>query len=371
MELAGQRHDYAVSLFAHVFQCAGYVVVVGLYVSYMGEQAHEVAVVVYLEAALFADRVIVERARQFNAGRDAAGTHLNGCYPGGVHLFPLSQRAHDAEGVAHTAHVLHRLGYGAEYSAPERGVVAERVQPAGQVNAELGYGELIERQLEYVVYVVRAQLQAVHADARHAVLLLQLASERLCLLTGGVGAVEHQYKGLADPAQLGDYALFSRYVALARNAADGAVRGHDHADGAVVHYDPARALFGGAAHGHLILEPRRRHHALHAVFKLSRRTVHHVADTVYEPHREADAAVKRDAHRLLGHEFGLRGHDGTSRAGLGQLILGALPGVDVLNVRYYQRLHKALYERALARAHGSHESQIDVAAGAGGYVMIY
>ena len=273
--------------------------------------------------------------------------------------------------VAHAAHPLHGLGYAGEHVAPQRRVRAQRVQPARQVDAQLGDGELIERQLEYLVDVLRRQVQAVDAHTGHAVLVCQLRAQLLRRLARGVCAVEHQHEGLAYLAQLAHHALLGGDVALALYAADAAVRGHDDADGAVVGYDAARALLGRAGHGHLLVEPGRGHHALGAVLELPGRAVDHVAHAVYQPHGEAHAAVERDVHRVLRVELRLRGHDGAAGAGLRQFVLGALPGVDVLDVRYDQRLHEALYERALAGAHGSHQTQVDVAAGTGGNVMIY
>ena len=220
-------------------------VVVGLYLPHMCQQRHQVAVVGDVEAALFADGLVVEAARHVELGRHLAGGHIHALDPGGRHILAPGERIHDAEGVAHAGHI--RRGGGDALVEPcfQRRVLRQGVQPRRQENAQLRDRKLIERELQYLFYVFLPELQAGDCQAGDAVFLRQLRSQLLRLLALRRGAVQQQYKGLADGAQFAYHALLGLHIVLARYAADAAVRRHHDAQRGVVVDDPPRALLRG------------------------------------------------------------------------------------------------------------------------------
>ena len=119
-----------------------------------------------------------------------------------------------------------------------------------------------------------------------------------------------------------------------------------------------------------MVEPRRSDKTLRAVLKLPGGAVHHVADAVYQPHRELRAVTQRDVHRVFRDELRLGGHYRPSGAALRQLIAGTLLHVGVVNPRDHKRFHKALDKCGLPGTHRPHNTKHESAVGTRRYIAV-
>ena len=130
------------------------------------------------------------------------------------------------------------------------------------------------------------------------------------------------------------------------------------------------ADLGGLGHGDLVVHPGGHDHPGRAVLKLAHGPLDHVAHAVDETHREGGPAVQGDIHRFLGNELGLRRHDGPAAAGLGQLVDGPFPAVDVVDVGDDARLHEALDKGGLPCSDRTKHPYEQGAAGPCGNILI-
>ena len=135
--------------------------------------------------------------------------------------------------------------------------------------------------------------------------------------------------------------------------------------------DPPRARLGRLAHRDLVIEPRRRDHALAPVLGAAYRAVYHESDAVDEPYRELYAALERHLDAVLGHELRLARHDGAARAALGELVAGPRAGVLVVDARDDERLHETLDERGFPRPDGADDPNVDAPSGTACDVLVY
>ena len=154
--------------------------------------------------------------------------------------------------------------------------------------------------------------------------------------------VEQDHKGLSQGLQLRDDPLLRLQVVLPWNIGDGAVGGDDYRHGGVLLNNLSGADLRCLRHGHLPVRPGGHHHPGRPVLELPHGPLDHIAYTVDEPHGKGGAPLQGDLHRLLGDELGLRRHDGPAAAGLGQLVDGPLPAIDVVDVGDDTGLHKSL-----------------------------
>ena len=186
----------------------------------------------------------------------------------------------------------------------------------------------------------------------------------------GVGRVEEHQERLAQLLQLPDHPLLRLQIVLPGNLGDGAVGGDHDADGGVLSNHFSGAYLGGLRHGDLMVKPWSGDHALGLPLQLSHCSGHHVAHTINEPHLERRRGVHGHGHRLLRNKLGLCRHDGPPGAALGQLIPGPLPAIDVVDVGDDQTLHHPFDEGGLSGAHRPHHTDVDIAVGPTGDILI-
>ena len=191
------------------------------------------------------------------------------------------------------------------------------------------------------------------------------AEERVAQAQGflaiGHARVDDDHKGLAQRVQFPHNALFSFRVGRARHFCDGTVGGHDHAQRRVLSDDFARAQFRGLLKGNVVIEPGRAHHAGVLAFVQAQHAADQVAYAVYQAHFDGRLIAQGDFRRLVGHKFGLRRHDGASRAAHGQFIDCAFAAVFALHVREHEQLHKTLDKGGFSGAHGPDYADVYVA----------
>ena len=203
-----------------------------------------------------------------------------------------------------------------------------------------------------------------------AVAFGQLSSKAAGIRAVRVGAVQQDDIGLSDGVQLGKDAALRLQISLPRQVGNRAVRCDNEPDRGMLPDDAACAGLGCQIERHLVVEPGAFDKARRFVFLMAQRAVHHVAHTVDEPCPEAAAARKLDPNRLLGDKLRFGGHDGAPGSGLGQLIMGTGPACFVFDAGQQHKLCKALDEGAFAAAHRPHNTEVDVPAGALGYVLV-
>ena len=179
----------------------------------------------------------------------------------------------------------------------------------------------------------------------------------------GVCGVQQDDEGLPQLLQLPDHPLLRFQVVLPGDVGDGAVGSDDNADGGVLGDHLPGADLRRLRHGDLVIEPRGGHHPLGLSFQMSHRSLHHVAHAVDEPDLEGGAPLHCDSYRFLRDKFGLRRHDGTPGAALGQFIPGPLPAVHIFNVGDDQRLHEPLDKCGFSGPDRPHDADIDIALG--------
>ena len=263
-------------------------------------------------------------------------------------------------------------------SLPDRAVhrrlngVAHRqgVHPGGQEEPQFPEGELIENGLDDVRDGLLRQLQAVHRQALDAKAAGDVPADAGCPAAPGVRGVEQHHEGLAQLLELGNDPLLRFQVVLPGDVGDGAVRGDDHAHGGVLLDHLPGADLGGLRHRDFVVHPGGHDHSGLPVLKLSHGPLDHVAHTVDQPHRKGGSALQREVHSLLGDKFGLGGHDGPAAAGLGQLVNGPLPAVDVVDVGDDASLHEALDKGGLPCSDRPQHPYKQGPAGACGNVLI-
>src|SRR5690606_37478152 len=88
---------------------------------------------------------------------------------------------------------------------------------------------------------------------------------------------------------------------------------------------------------------------------------------VHQPH-PGPGTTPLQRHGPIAHKVGLGCHDGAPRAALGELVLGALPVIGVLDAGQDQTVHEAFDEGGLAGPHRAHYANVDAASGALGDV---
>ena len=363
-------HDDAVARLIYVGEGVGHLVEPGLHPGQLCEQLHQVPVVRHGEPGLAGQGLVEQLPGQLELRRGDAPAQVDGQHPaqGDVLLLPhlLHHRLHLPD-VGHPApalpdHTVHRLLDGV--------VHRQRVHPGGQENAHLPQRKFVQNTLDDVGDGLLRQLQAVHRQTLDPEAALDVPADAHDPSAVGLGGVEQNHKGLPQGLELGDDPLLRLQIVLPGDVGDGAVGGDDDAHGGVLLDDLPGADLRRLRHGDLVVHPGGHHHPGRSVLKLPHSPPDHVAHAVDQPHREGDAPLQGHVHRLLGHELGLRGHDGPAAAGLGQLVDGPLPAVDVFNVGDYAGLHESLDERALSRPHRPQHPHKQGPAGARGYVLI-
>ena len=118
------------------------------------------------------------------------------------------------------------------------------------------------------------------------------------------------------------------------------------------------------------VEPGGCDHSGCVVLKLADCPPDHITDAVNQPNGEGAAIRQLDLRRLLGDKFGLRRHDSTPGAALGQFISGPFFSIDIFDVGNHLGLHKALDKGGFSGTHRPHHADVDIPRRAGGNILI-
>ena len=246
----------------------------------------------------------------------------------------------------------------------------QRIDPARQIHVQLGKRKFAQCRFQNFGNIVLRQLQTVHAHAARAVFLADRSAKRSGTLRARVGAVENNGERLSDLLQLADHTLLRRDIILAGYLADRTVARDDKPDGGMLGDYLIGSLLRRFGQRDLVIEPRRCHHALHAVLKLPGSALDHIANTVDEPHGKVGLLAQTDRYGFLRNEFRLGGHDGAPRSRLRQFVPRPCFHCLILQPRQNHQFHKLFNESALPGAHRANHTNIDIASGAAGNVSI-
>ena len=114
--------------------------------------------------------------------------------------------------------------------------------------------------------------------------------------------------------------------------------------------------------GDIVVIPGGAHHARILPFAEPQHTGNEIAHAIHQPDPCPGRVLQTHLHRFVGHEFGLGGHDGASRAALGNFIHGPGTAVIVLHAGKHKQFHEPLDKRRFAGAHRANDAHIYVAA---------
>ena len=314
----------------------------------------------------FEEHVVLRRNGDIHPALAGVKLHL-------VRRFPelLVRKIFVHQGVIfHLGHVLAHLAHDVHDLLHHVVIGSKRLHPAGQIEVDEPHPEFEQYVFHYTGYVALAHVQCIDERYGHAVLFFQRAFKRVRLLGRRIRGVEHYGKRLPCTLQFLDDALLGRFVRLARNVRERAVRGDGERNRAVLAYDFVRAERRRIGKRHLFVGPRCAHHAFSAVLLAAESSAHHVAHAVDEPHVDGKIVLKNHPHRIRRHELGLSRHDGFPVGGLRYLVDGACAHVFVFDAADHQLLHKLLDDGGFARPDRSDDADVNVPSRACGNVSI-
>ena len=369
MQLVQRGHHDAVAGGLHLLDGAADLLVLPLGPGKADDAGHQACLVADLQPRGLPQHPVEDVRLQFQLQNHLAGGQLHAAHPGALEVFALQRGS-----LGHVLHLADRSGILLRrrvHRALQPVIRLQHGDPPRHCKGDFLYIKLIEHALQDTVDGGAVQVHAVHRQHGVAVFFLHLLRQ----LAGGravrVQAVEQDDEGLVDLGQLGNDPGLGVPVLFPGNVADGAVGGDDQADGGVVPDDLAGAGLGGHVEGDLLLEPGALDHAGLLVLLVAHGSLHHVTHAVDEAGVEAAAALQFHRHRRFGDEFGLGGHNGAPCCRLGQFVPGAGLDRGHREPREDEFFHEFLHKGALAGAHRAHHADVDVAAGAGGNVLVY
>ena len=246
----------------------------------------------------------------------------------------------------------------------------QSIQPPGQMHPQLGHGEAVQQGLQHLGNPCQVQALAVRHHGLETKVLLHLPLHFLGRIPTRIAGIDNHQEGLAGFLHVADGFALCSNVVLPGNVRNGAVSGHHQADGAVVFHHLLGSQLRRFRHGNFMVKPGRGHHPGRAILLRPHSAVNHVAHGIDEPNPQSGGAVGRNLHRLFRDELGFRGHNGLSRAALGQLIPGPFLAIGVVNTGDHQFFHDPLDEGGLSGSHRANHTDIDISAGSHSNVLI-
>lgn len=123
-------------------------------------------------------------------------------------------------------------------------------------------------------------------------------------------------------------------------------------------------------HGDGMIVPRRCDHPGLIILRLAQGPPDHVAHTVNKPDRKGRAPLQLDLGRLLRHELRFRRHHRAGRSRSGAALSARSRPVHLVNIGNDLCLHEPLDKGGFPCPHRPYHTDIDVARGAGGNILI-
>ncbi|MPN38880.1 hypothetical protein SDC9_186405 [bioreactor metagenome] len=175
-----------------------------------------------------------------------------------------------------------------------------------------------------------------------------------------MGAIKENDEGFPLLPQFHDDPLFRFHIAFARNLADAAIRGDNHANGGMLGNYFAGAHLRSVFKGDIIIKPGGTHHARHIVFGMTRGPLNHIAHTIYHTNAHFRAFHQGKPGGFVGNELGLGCHDGGSCRALRQFIPQPCFFVFILHAGQHQYIHKAFDKGGLPSADWPNHANINI-----------
>ena len=250
-------------------------------------------------------------------------------------------------------------------------LLRQKIKPFRCIKINLGYRKLQKHRCHNLLDIFLLQLIAVKRQTFNIVFFFLPAAQFLGFHGIRPGCIHYHYKWLADLFQLTYSHLLCRRKTFPGNLTETAVRCNYKPDSRMITDYFLSADMRCLCKRNRILRPRRLNHPVLIILHMSRRPIHHKANTVDQSYLHLDIIGNMNRNRFFRNKLRFRRHNRPPCRTLRQFIPGLFPFMNIINSRQHHQIHKTFDKSGFSCTYRPYNANIDLAARSHLNISIY